>query len=77
LFTHRWVYLGVIGAVIASFVVGLILNLTIQGLQTSDLRYAPVFKKLFEMGLGLIATSMLSWILIWMTQQAKLLKAEI
>ncbi|WP_266888706.1 FTR1 family protein [Trichormus azollae] len=29
------------------------------------------------MGLGLIATSMLSWILIWMTQQAKLLKAGI
>jgi high-affinity iron transporter len=77
LFTHRWVYLGVISAVIASFVVGLILNLTIQGLQTSDLRYAPVFKKLFEMGLGLIATSILSWILIWMIQQAKLLKAEI
>lgn len=74
---HRWVYLGVISAVIASFIVGLILNLTIQGLQTSDLRYAPVFKQLFEMGLGLIAISMLSWMLIWMTQQAKFLKAEI
>jgi high-affinity iron transporter len=64
---HRWVYLGVVSAVIDSFVVGLILNLTIEGLETSDLRYALVFKQLFEMGLGLIAISMLSWILIWMT----------
>ncbi len=29
------------------------------------------------MGLGLIAISMLSWMLIWMTQQARFLKAEI
>ncbi len=44
---HRWVYLGVVSAVIDSFVVGLILNLTIEGLQTSDLRYyALVFKQL-------------------------------
>ncbi|MBE9055010.1 FTR1 family protein [Sphaerospermopsis sp. LEGE 08334] len=74
---HRWIYLGVITAVIASFGVGLILNLSIQGLQTSDLLYAPVFKQLFEMGLGLIAISMLSWMLIWMTKQARFLKAEI
>jgi high-affinity iron transporter len=74
---HRWVYLGIIGAVFASFVVGLLLNVGIQGLQTSDLLYAPVFKQLFEVGLGIIAIAMLSWMLIWMTRQAKFLKSEI
>ncbi len=74
---HRWVYLGIFSATIASFVVGLLLNLSIQGLQTSDLLYAPVFKQLFEVGLGVIAIAMLSWMLIWMTKQARFLKAEI
>ncbi|QLE58292.1 FTR1 family protein [Nostoc sp. TCL26-01] len=74
---HRWVYLGILSATVASFVVGLLLNLGIQGLQTSEYIYAPVFKQLFEMGLGVIAIAMLSWMLIWMTQQAKFLKAEI
>ncbi|UKO97263.1 FTR1 family iron permease [Nostoc sp. UHCC 0870] len=74
---HRWVYLGIFTAAIASFVVGLLLNLGIQGLQTSENIYAPVFKQLFEMGLGVIAIAMLSWMLIWMTKQARFLKAEI
>jgi high-affinity iron transporter len=74
---HRWVYLGIFTATIASFVVGLLLNLGIQGLQTSEYIYAPVFKQLFEVGLGVIAIAMLSWMLIWMTKQARFLKAEI
>jgi high-affinity iron transporter len=74
---HRWVYLGIVTAIVASFVVGLLLNLGIQGLQTSEYIYAPVFKQLFEVGLGVIAIAMLSWMLIWMTKQAKFLKAEI
>ncbi|MBD6615572.1 FTR1 family iron permease [Komarekiella sp. 'clone 1'] len=74
---HRWVYLGIFSATIASFVVGLLLNLGIQGLQTSKYIYAPVFKQLFEVGLGVTAIAMLSWMLIWMTRQARFLKAEI
>ncbi|MBD2360572.1 FTR1 family protein [Anabaena minutissima FACHB-250] len=74
---YRWVYLGIFTAAIASFIVGLLLNLGIQELQTSENIYAPVFKQLFEMGLGVIAIAMLSWMLIWMTKQARFLKAEI
>ncbi|WP_017653282.1 FTR1 family iron permease [Fortiea contorta] len=36
-----------------------------------------MFKQLFETGIGVIAIAMLSWILIWMTRQARFLKAEI
>jgi len=43
---HRWIYLSVITAVIASFGVGLILNLSIQGLQnkqdSSKLKFKPM-----------------------------------
>ncbi|WP_193197611.1 FTR1 family iron permease [Nostoc sp. MG11] len=74
---HRWVYLGIFSATIASFVVGLLLNFGIQGLQTSKYIYAPIFKQLFEVGLGVTAIAMLSWMLIWMTRQARFLKAEI
>jgi high-affinity iron transporter len=74
---HRWVYLGVVSGILASFVVGLLINLSLRGLQTSEQLYAPVFKQLFEVGLGVIAIAMLSWMLIWMTRQARFLKAEI
>ncbi|MEH1928588.1 FTR1 family iron permease [Nostoc sp.] len=74
---HRWVYLGILSGILASFLVGLLIHLGLQGLQTSEQLYAPVFKQLFEVGLGAIAIAMLSWMLIWMTRQARFLKAEI
>ncbi|MEH1845111.1 MAG: FTR1 family protein [Nostoc sp.] len=74
---HRWVYLGILSGILASFVVGLLIHIGLQGLQTSEQLYAPVFKQLFEVGLGAIAITMLSWMLIWMTRQARFLKAEI
>lgn len=48
-------------------------------MQTSDQLYPPGFKQLFEVGLGVIASHfpMLSWMVIWMTKQARFLKAEI
>ncbi|TVP60814.1 MAG: FTR1 family iron permease [Nodularia sp. (in: Bacteria)] len=74
---NRWVYLGVLSGILASFGFGLLIHLGLKGLQTSDQLYAPVFKQLFEVGLGVIAIAMLSWMLIWMTKQARFLKAEI
>ncbi|WP_373530195.1 FTR1 family protein [Nostoc sp.] len=74
---QRWVYLGVLSGILASFVIGLLIHLGLRGLQTSEQLYAPVFKQLFEVGLGAIAIAMLSWMLIWMTRQARFLKAEI
>jgi high-affinity iron transporter len=74
---NRWVYLGVLSGILASLGFGLLIHLGLKGLQTSDQLYAPVFKQLFEMGLGVIAIAMLSWMLIWMTKQARSLKAEI
>jgi high-affinity iron transporter len=74
---YRWVYLGVLSATLASVFLGLLIHLGIQKLQISDLVYRSVIKQLFEVGLGVIAIAMLSWMLIWMTRQARSLKAEI
>jgi high-affinity iron transporter len=74
---NRWVYFGVLSGILASFGFGLLLHLGLQGLQTSSQLYAPVFQELFKVGLGVVAIAMLSWMLIWMTRQARFLKAEI
>ncbi|MGL5080544.1 MAG: FTR1 family iron permease [Microcoleaceae cyanobacterium] len=72
-----WVYGGVLAGILASACIGVLFNGLIQGVATSENPYAPVFKQLLEAGFGIVAIAMLSWMLIWMTQQAKSLKAEV
>ncbi|MGF1480679.1 MAG: FTR1 family protein [Cyanophyceae cyanobacterium] len=74
---YRWVYLGIGGGITASIVVGLFLQEVLQKLVTANGLYAPVVKESFEGILGLVAIAMLSWMLIWMTQQAKSVKSEV
>ena len=74
---YSWVYGGVVAGVIASIVVALLLGGILQEIETSDSTYAPVIKQFLEMGFGLFAIAMLSWMLLWMTQQAKSLKSEV
>ena len=74
---YPWVYGGVVAGVVASVVVAIVLGAILQGLATSTSSYAPIIKQFLEMGLGLFAIAMLSWMLIWMTQQAKSLKSEV
>ncbi len=74
---NRWVYGGIAAGMVASVGVGVALNQTLTALATSDQPYAPIVKPLLEATFGLIAIGLLSWMLIWMTQQAKTLKADI
>ena len=74
---NRWVYIGILMGLIVSVLVGLLLGSILQGLETSESLYAPVIKEGLEAGFGLIAIAMLSWMLIWMTQQAKSIKSEL
>jgi high-affinity iron transporter len=57
--------------------VGVIFNGLLAALSTSEQPYAPIIKQLLEGVLGIVAIAMLSWMLIWMTQQARFLKAEV
>ena len=74
---NSWVYAGVAAGIGASGFVGVLFNGLLAALSTSNQPYAPVFKQLLEGVLGIVAIAMLSWMLIWMTQQARFLKAEV
>ena len=74
---YRWVYLGVLGGIIASIAVGFLLAGTLTGVENRGGIYTPVVKQLLEGIFGVVAIAMLSWMLLWMTKQAKSLKGEV
>ncbi|MBE9093079.1 FTR1 family protein [Tychonema sp. LEGE 07203] len=74
---NSWVYAGVGAGIAASGFVGVLFNGLLAALSTSNQPYAPAIKQLLEGVLGIVAIAMLSWMLIWMTQQARFLKAEV
>jgi high-affinity iron transporter len=74
---NAWVYAGIGAGLLASVGVGILFNGILLALETSDRPYAPVIKQLLEGGFGVIAIGLLSWMLVWMTQQARSMKAEI
>ena len=74
---YRWVYLGVLGGIIASVAVGFLLAGTLTGVESRGGIYTPVVKQLLEGIFGIVAIAMLSWMLLWMTKQAKSIKGEV
>lgn len=74
---NPWVYGGVVVGLIASALVGVLFSWGIQSLSASYPEYTPVIEPLLEAVFGVMAIAMLSWMLIWMTQQAKHLKGEV
>lgn len=74
---YRWVYLGIFGGILASVAVAFLLTGTITSLETTEGIYTPVIKQLLESILGIVAIAMLSWMLLWMTQQAKSIEGEV
>ena len=74
---NSWVYAGIAAGIAASGFVGGLFNQLLYILSTSNQPYAPVIKQLLEGCLGIFAIAMLSWMLIWMTQQARFLKTEV
>lgn len=74
---NTWVYAGIGVGIAASVLVGVVFNGLLLALDTSDQAYAPVIKQALEGGFGVVAIALLSWMLIWMTQQARSMKADI
>jgi high-affinity iron transporter len=62
---------------IASALIGVLFGWTIQILSASNQPFAPIMELLLEAIFGVIAIAMLSWMLIWMTKQARFMKAEV
>lgn len=74
---NRWVYIGIGAGLAGSVLVGLLLGVILQAVEQLDTAWVPVVKQTLELSLGVIAITMLSWMLVWMTRQARSLKGEI
>lgn len=72
-----WVWNGVVSGLLASGLVGLLFAGLFQIIGTLNSAYAPILKPFLEGVFSLAAIAMLSWMLIWMTRQARSLKADI
>ncbi|BAZ30716.1 iron permease FTR1 [Cylindrospermum sp. NIES-4074] len=72
-----WVYAGIIVGILASILVGIIFSWLIQSLGTTNEKYAPVIEPLMEGIFNLMAIALLSWMLIWMTRNARQMKQEL
>ena len=74
---NPWVYAGILISVGASVLLGFGLQSVLSALESSELPYARVINELLEAGLGIVAIALLSWMLIWMSQQARTMKAGV
>ncbi|MEG3438879.1 FTR1 family protein [Pannus brasiliensis CCIBt3594] len=74
---NGWVYRGIGAGIVASFLVGFLLRGILLGVDASPSPYVPMIKEFLAALFGAIAVVMLSWMLIWMTRQAKSLKSSV
>jgi high-affinity iron transporter len=73
----QWVYVGVLGGIVASLGLGFGLQEVLLVLQQSQSPYATVLLPALNTLFTIIAIVMLTWMLFWMTQQSKSLKTEL
>jgi high-affinity iron transporter len=74
---NSWVYAGVGVGIILSALVGVLLNWVTRALTRANPQYAAVTELTLEGIFSVIAIAMLSWMLIWMTKQARFMKAQV
>lgn len=72
-----WVYAGVAVGLVVSALIGVIFSGLIQYLGSINPQYTPVVEPALEGVFSLLAIAMLSWMLIWMTKQARFMKAQV
>jgi high-affinity iron transporter len=70
-------YRGVGAGVVLSLLLGAIVTWSFQRLGLSTWIYAPAMKQALQGVIAIVAIVLLSWMLIWMTQQAKKLKTGV
>ena len=72
-----WVFLGVSAGLVASGLIGWLLNSVIYAVEASSQPFTDVLLPLLKVTFSLTAIAMLTWMLVWMTQQSQTAKAEI
>ncbi|MDJ0733052.1 MAG: FTR1 family iron permease [Nostocaceae cyanobacterium] len=74
---NPWVYAGVAVGIIVSALIGVVFTGIIQAVETINPQYTSVVEPMLETSFGILAIAMLSWMLIWMTKQARFMKAQV
>jgi high-affinity iron transporter len=74
---NKWVYGGVAAGLAGSLLIGLFFSLLYSRIQYTAPAIQSVVKPFLGVLFGSVAIVMLSWMLIWMTQQARSLKSNV
>ncbi|MDH6088105.1 FTR1 family iron permease [Umezakia ovalisporum] len=74
---NPWVYAGVGTGILISAVIGVLITWLIQVVGAVNPQYTTVVEPMLEAVFGVLAITMLSWMLIWMTKQARSIKAQV
>lgn len=74
---NSWVYAGVAVGIVISVLIGVLFTWLIQTLGAVNPQYTTVVEPMLETVFGIVAIAMLSWMLIWMTKQARFMKAQV
>ncbi|TAF11293.1 MAG: FTR1 family iron permease [Nostocales cyanobacterium] len=74
---NSWVYAGVVVGIIVSALIGFLFTGIIKFLGSINPQYTSVVEPTLEGVFSVLAIFMLSWMLIWMTKQARFMKAQV
>ncbi len=74
---NKWVYGGVAAGIAGSVLIGLFFGIALSRVQYAAPTLQAVVKPFLGVTFGSVAVVMLSWMLIWMTQQARSLKGNV
>ncbi len=74
---NRWVYAGLGAGIAASVILAFLFQLFVPVLQNAFPQYAGIIEFVYEGVFCVLAIIMLSWMLIWMTKQARFMKAQV
>lgn len=72
-----WVYAGVAVGIVVSALIGVLFTWLIKILGSINPQYTSVVEPILEGVFSILAIVMLSWMLIWMTKQARFMKAQV
>jgi high-affinity iron transporter len=72
-----WVYAGVAVGIFVSALIGVLFTWLIKILGSINPQYTSVVEPILEGVFSTLAILMLSWMLIWMTKQARFMKAQV
>ncbi|MBC6420347.1 MAG: FTR1 family iron permease [Hormoscilla sp. SP12CHS1] len=74
---NPWVYGGIAVGIAASALSGVLFSWGMASLTASYPQYSEAIEDSLEGGFSLVAIALLSWMLVWMTQQTRTMKAEV